>query len=88
MPQLKISDIKEELEQIRKDLNTKIKDLEGVVNELKASLEGAFIQKSIEPKDVAETIAVVELGLKQLRNDVEGHVGVYNKHIMQQHGKK
>ena len=79
MPQLKISDVEKQIEELEEKINEKFTAL---VAELNAALSEVNTDGSVDTSKL-------EAELNQLRNDLVGHVGVYNKHIKQLHiGKK
>ncbi len=86
MPQLKISDVQEQVETVEKTLLDTINSLVKQVEELKSQVNGVVVEKSTAPEGVDEAITRVDEDIKQLRKDVGGHVQVYNQHIIDQHG--
>jgi hypothetical protein len=80
MPQLKIVDVKKQVEELEAQVNAKF---EGLVNELKQVLQNA----KVIPNDPNTPSKEKELEEKvnQIKKDLVGHVEVYNKHIRQLH---
>jgi len=89
MPPMKIVDVRDELlakiESIEKDLNDKFTTL---VGEIKSVLENANIDVEPTEKNSAVDTSGIEAKIDALRADVEGHVQVYNQHIVQQHPRR
>jgi len=77
MPQLKIQDVKQQVEDLEKKLDAR---LDSLIAEVKASV----VSTKSENPGLKELVRTVE----QLNNDLRGHIAVYNKHIMQQHAPK
>jgi ElaB/YqjD/DUF883 family membrane-anchored ribosome-binding protein len=88
MPQLKIQDVKDDLDNTKAELDDKFSSL---VEEVKIVLAEAGVGT-----DSGESVRATDnTELMQLRNDVAelreaivGHINLYNNHIVQQHNKK
>jgi ElaB/YqjD/DUF883 family membrane-anchored ribosome-binding protein len=83
MPQLKIADVKKQVEDLETSLNAKFASL---VEEVKEVLKNSGVGGSDEA--IAELEKKLGNKIEGLRNDVGGHVRIYNKHIQQQHAPK
>ena len=78
MPQLKIQDIKEEMESKETIINGRLTAIEVAIEEIRSNTNGT--------KAPVNTVAI-QKELDNLRKELIGHVGVYNNHIIKQHGK-
>ena len=76
MPQLKIADVKDQVDKLEGDMNTRLDTLEELV---KAGSGGSDVTINVE-KFVSE--------LNKVREDLIGHVNVYNGHIKSLHMKQ
>lgn len=91
MPQLKIVDVKKQVEDLEKAMEERLnKKFADLVEDLKHILQEANVKvgdgDTLSSFD--DKINKVKKEISKLRSDVGNHVTVYNKHIMQQHGKR
>jgi len=94
MPQLKIKDLQDMLEKAVVDINNRVDKLEASQNAPVAHDTSAEPSIGYPPdtKNIIlilnNKIAQMSADLNALRNNLVGHVEVYNNHIVQQHNKR
>ena len=86
MPQLKIQDVKDQVDELEKTLTDKFV---GLVAEIKNVLADANVATSeVDTSVLDSAVASMKAEVNTLRDDMIGHVTLYNKHIIQQHNTK
>jgi hypothetical protein len=90
MPQLKIQDVKDQLDATETLLNDKFS---GLVEEVKTVLADAGVGEDSGDCDTAtptDNTELIELRLQveDLKEAIVGHINLYNNHIVQQHNRK
>tara|TARA_R110002126_G_C10266743_1_gene483633 strand:+ start:115 stop:384 length:270 start_codon:yes stop_codon:yes gene_type:complete len=88
MPQLKIQDVKDDLDNTKAELDDKFSSL---VEEVKIVLAEAGVgTDSGESVTATDSMDVIELrkDVAELKDAIVGHINLYNNHIIQQHNKK
>lgn len=80
--QLKIADVKKQVEELENKMNKKFDDL---VVELSRALDGVN-DNPITPSTM--DTSKLEVAINTLREDLIGHIKVYNNHIIQQHSRR
>jgi len=86
MPQLKIIDVKEQLEAFEKEVNEKFAALEARLDAIVSAGQRDGGTDGVTPHTHTQINDLNDL-VKQVHENVKGHVEVYNKHIVQQHNK-
>ena len=83
MPQLKIQDVKDQIDELEKTLNQKF---EVLVEEVKAVISTAKVP--IDTSNLDSLFADIKKDVKKLRDDTTVLATNYNRHIIQQHAPK
>jgi hypothetical protein len=85
MAGLTVKDAMTRIDQVEKDLNEKFTKL---VDELKQVLAETENTCGCGCKTDSVEVGTLDSKVEDIRNDLIGHIQVYNQHIIQQHGKK